>query len=467
MRHRMLLALLLLPFILPAQTPFFITGTVKDNPLNTVYLLSLYGERTYLVDSVKADASGAFSFTLKSGNKPGMYKIVFGKDRFLEIIFNKENITFSSTISALPDSVKFTSSTENRIYYDFMRWDQQAQAKLELLQPVLDYYPERDAYYRRTMEEFERIQQEESRMVDSLRRDYPGSYAVRLIQTYCLPFIPATLNREERTAFLRQHYFDKTDFTDTSLLRSPAFASKAISYLALYSNNRLQQKQLELEFIKGIGPIMAAAAVNDEVYRFLLDYLISGFDKYHFDDVITYMAENFSDPSSCENTDKESALQKKLETYKKIATGKPAPVLELPDTKGRIVNLANLKSEYTLLIFYSSECTHCAEMLPRVKAMYDTQKPARLEIVAVSLDTDRNAWLNFIKEGKYNWINVSDLKGFESPAADRFNIYATPTMFLLDKDKNILAKPISYSELEQVLREKKLGGTYNEVRNTK
>jgi len=83
------LALLFLPFILPAQTPFFIAGTVKDNPLNTVYLLSLYGERTYLVDSVKADASGAFSFTLKSGNKPGMYKIVFGKDRFLEIIFNK------------------------------------------------------------------------------------------------------------------------------------------------------------------------------------------------------------------------------------------------------------------------------------------------------------------------------------------------------------------------------------------
>jgi peroxiredoxin len=441
------------PLFSAAQSSFTITGTVINHPLKSVYFLSYYGERNFLIDSARTDASGNFALTVNGSTPPGMYKVSFGKDLSVDMIFNRENISFTSDIRALADSLRFTSSLENQLYYGFMKQDQDAQARLELIQPVLDFYPTRDNYYKYTVQEYERIQKGSERLVDSLQRNYPSSYAVRIIKLYSTPFLPASLGRDERMAWLRQHYFDKTDFTDTSLLRSPAYANKAISYLALYSNNRLQQKQLEAEFIKGVTVVLSAAAVNAEVYKFLLDYLVGGFDKYHFDDVITYMAENFTDPSSCEDADKKSALQKKLETYKKIATGKAAPDLELPDAKGVPVKLSAMRSEYTLLVFYSSECSHCMEMMPKVKGFYDSQKPKRIEILAVSLDTDKQSWLDFIKTGKYGWINVCDLKGFNSPAADAYNIYATPTMFLLDRNKTILAKPISYRELEQVLRE--------------
>ena len=63
---------------------------------------------------------------------------------------------------------------------------------------------------------------------------------------------------------------------------------------------------------------------------------------------------------------------------------------------------------------------------------------------------------NLSKRDKLNWVNISELKGFNSKATDDFNIYATPTMFLLDRNKVILAKPISYRELEQVLHDQKL-----------
>lgn len=451
MKKRLFALLLLIPFSVNAQ--FTVTGKVADHFLKSVYLLSYYGERTFLIDSVKTDASGRFTVSLPETTPPGLYRVSFGKSGFVDLIVNREKVSFTTDIRALDDSLKILESVENRLYYDFVRWDREAQERLELLQPVLDYYPVRNEYYALTATEYEGIQRESARRSEVIRNDHPGSYAFRLIQLYGTPFLPASLGRDERMAYLKQHYFDQTDFSDTSLLRSPAFANKAISYLALYSNNRLQQKQLEAEFIKAVTVILSAASANAEAYRFLLDYLIGGFDKYHFEDVITYMAENFSDPSSCENADKKSALQKKLETYKKIATGKPAPDFTLPDAKGVPVILSVLQSEYTLLIFFSSECSHCAEMLPKVKELYDHQKPKRLEIVAASLDTERASWLAFIREGKFGWINVCDLKGFDSPAADLYNIYATPTMFLLNKDKTILAKPISFRELEQVLRE--------------
>jgi hypothetical protein len=76
--------------------------------------------------------------------------------------------------------------------------------------------------------------------------------------------------------------------------------------------------------------------------------------------------------------------------------------------------------------------------------------------MAISTDTSKTEWTKYLKEEKLDWINVSELKGFNSKAADDYNIFATPTMFLLDKEKKIVAKPISYRELDQSLREQKL-----------
>ena len=234
------------------------------------------------------------------------------------------------------------------------------------------------------------------------------------------------------------------------------FVNKAIAYLSIYSNNRMPQKQLEAEFIKAVTLMLGAASVNPVIYKFWLDYVVGGFDKYHFDEVITYIADNFQDPSSCEDQERKSALQKKLDTFKKISIGKIAPEMEVPDVKGKPVKLSGINSEYTLVVFYASTCPHCAAMTPRLKDLYDKQKPKRFEVMSVSIDTSRTEWTNFIREQKLNWINVSDLKGFAGKSADDFNIYATPTMFLLDREKKILSKPVSLMELEQALRDYKL-----------
>jgi peroxiredoxin len=224
----------------------------------------------------------------------------------------------------------------------------------------------------------------------------------------------------------------------------------------LYGNSKLDQKQLEAEFIKAVTIMFGAASVNAEVYKFILDYVVGGFDKYHFDGVITYIADNFQDPFSCEDQARKTVLQKKLDNFKKLSIGKIAPEIEAPDTKGKIVKLSGIQSEYTLVIFYSSGCGHCAQMMPKVKQYYDNQKPKRVEIIAVSIDTSKSEWTKFIREEKLNLINVSELKGFNSKSADDYNIFATPTMFLLDREKKIVAKPISWRELEQALRERKL-----------
>lgn len=455
--RRILLYFLLLS-VLPAYSQGIrsIHGEIKNAGGKKVFLSGFYGEKVNRFDSVTCDVSGHFVYTLGPATPTGLYRLSIGKDHFLDLVVNNENIEFTCRGDLSADSTLFLSSDENKIYYYFLGYGRNVQAKLELLLPLLDFYPEKDGFYSQATKEYEHLQRSEKKTLDSLSALYPGSYAIRIFRIQQTPFLPSGLTKDDRIAYLKQHFLDDVDFKDTLTLRSNAWANKAISYLSLYSNNKYNQKQLESEFIKAVTVILSRASVNADVYKFLLDYFVGGFDKYHLDAVITYMADNFQDPFSCEDQARKTKLQKKLENFKKISVGKVAPDIAVPDPKGRLIRLSEIKSEYTLLVFWSSECGHCVQMMPQLKELYDKQKPKRWEVLTVSLDTSRSEWTSFLREQKLNWLNGCELKGFNSISSDEYNIFATPTMFLLDREKKILAKPISYRELEQALRENKV-----------
>jgi len=430
-----------------------VEGTVHKLGRTKVYLLGITGERTRTADSAFSDSLGRIKFSLPANTLPGLYRVGWSKTGFVNIILNHEDVRFETWAQAPEDSLKILSSIENQILRAFTFMVRTNQSKLELLMPVVDFYPVKDTFYRRVVSEFESIQKAQLASLDSLVKRYPNSFAVRMEKVLQTPYIPGSLTTAARMEFLKQHYWDKVDFKDTALLRSNVFADKVISYLAIYQNNRLNQKQLEAEFIKAVTIALGAASVSPETYKFMLDYLVGGFDKYHFDDVIEYIADNFQDPFSCEDAARKSALQKKLDNFKKLAVGKTAPDIEVPDQKGNKVKLLSFKTDFTLLVFWSSECPHCTDMMPRLKTWYDKQTPKKLEVMAVSLDTNRTAWTGFVKKEKLGWINVSELKGYAGKAEDEYNVYATPTMYLLDKEKKIIAKPISWRELEQALNQ--------------
>jgi len=426
-------------------------GTIHGLGKSKVYLLGVYGERTRLCDSTFSDSLGKIHFNLALNTIPGLYRVGWGKTGLVNLILNRENVKFETRAGFPEDSLKIISSKENEIFHTFTGMAKMNQSKLELLMPVVDFYPVRDVLYNKVAAEFEAIQKVQHAFLDSMVQKHPDSYAVRMEEVLQTPYIPASLSTNVRMEYLKQHYWDHVNFNDTALLRSNVFADKIISYLAIYQNNQLKQKQLEAEFIKAVTVALGAASVCPETYKFMLDYLVGGFDKYHFDDVITYIADNFQDPFSCEDAARKSALQKKLDNFKKLSVGKIAPSIEVPDMKGVKVNLLSIKSEFTLLVFWSSQCPHCTDMMPKLKTWYDKQKPKKLEVLAVSLDTNKNDWVSFVKKEKLNWINVSELKGYLGKAEDEFNVYATPTMYLLDHEKKIIAKPITWRELEQVL----------------
>ena len=425
--------------------------TIKHFPGKESYLASFYGDKNPIIDTAYADTTGHMVFKLKPAYHTGMYRVILGQNVFFDIIYNKEDITLSTDYIQLYDSLNITESEENKIYYEFLRTANDYRLKFDLLAPLNDYYPRSDTFFEDARLKYILIQADIQQYINNVIEKHPDLWAVKIIRQKRPLYFDPSLDEYERREYAREHYFDNVDFTDVELIRSNVFTTIAIDYMSIYSNPNLSQDQLENEFIKAVDKIMYQAMDNSLVYEFIVEYLVGGFEHYHFDKVLDYIAENYT-PEQCENEERKSDLQTRLEKYAELSVGKRAPDIVIPDENGQEIELSKIKSDYTLIIFWASTCPHCKELLPKINDICQSSiDEKRMQVLTVSLDTDKAEWLVALENLNYPWLNTSEIKGWDSQPAIDYNIYATPTMFLLDKDKKIVAKPITFNELKEAL----------------
>ncbi|GIV38578.1 MAG: thiol:disulfide interchange protein [Thermonema sp.] len=133
--------------------------------------------------------------------------------------------------------------------------------------------------------------------------------------------------------------------------------------------------------------------------------------------------------------------------------GSMAPDFSLPQADGTPFSLSKLRGKYVLVDFWASWCGPCRKENPQVVALYNKYKDKGFEILGVSLDEDKEAWLKAIEKDRLTWIHVSDLKGWQNEAARLYNVNAIPMTYLIDPDGVIIAKGLRGPALEAKLQE--------------
>ena len=140
-----------------------------------------------------------------------------------------------------------------------------------------------------------------------------------------------------------------------------------------------------------------------------------------------------------------------LERVKLTEEGSVLPNIELPDAEGKMVSLESLRGKYVLVDFWATWCGPCMMELPNVQNAYQKYHDKGLEVYSISLDHDKDAWIEGIKTYEISWICVKDLEG--SPTAKQMAIKYIPTTFLLNPDGVIVAVNLRGEELENKLAE--------------
>ncbi|RJP73102.1 MAG: TlpA family protein disulfide reductase [Ignavibacteriales bacterium] len=426
---------------------------IKGSNTVNAKLYSMQGEKTFFVDSIKSTTKDQFNYSFDpTKHHSGIYRLSLSNNKWIDFVYDNEEINIKTTANNIFDSLVINRSESNKLFYSFIKLNKAYKTKTELLQLILARYPKDDNYYKTTQQKLVQLQKEYLEFVNNESQKNTASFIAKYIKSSQLPVVDITLPVDKQLASLKSRSLDKVDFNNAELIYSDAFTNKTIEYLTYYRNPQLPKELLEKEFMVAVDTILNKAKVHQLVYQHIVDYLIDGFKKFGFDKIIDYIVDNYVIKDDlCLDEKTEGMIQKRIDQAKYFKIGSTVPDIILPDSSDNLITLNEIKTDKTLVIFYASWCPHCKETLPQIFALYKKQIEKKFEVYAISLDNKRKDWLSFINANCPNWINVCDLKGWDGKAANDYYIYATPTMFLLDKDKKILAKPTVFEEVKRAL----------------
>jgi thiol-disulfide isomerase/thioredoxin len=173
------------------------------------------------------------------------------------------------------------------------------------------------------------------------------------------------------------------------------------------------------------------------------------------DKVFVHIAEKYYLSGEADWIGQESLtkLRERVNKIKPNIIGKKAPSLKLPTINNEFASLQDIDSKYTILYFWEPGCGHCKTVTPKLWEIYKKYNRDQLEIFAVYTQVNREKWMEYINDKGFDWVNTWDPQ-HTSNFRQKYDIYSTPTIYLINKDKEIIAKRIDYKSLEKMLEQK-------------
>ncbi len=147
--------------------------------------------------------------------------------------------------------------------------------------------------------------------------------------------------------------------------------------------------------------------------------------------------------------------QKELQEEANIETprvGDVAPDFKAPSPNGELVSLDQAKGKFTVIDFWASWCKPCRNQSPALVELYNTYKSQDVKIVSVSLDRSRKLWLDAIEDDGLNWTHVSNLRHWQDPVAEKYNVRSIPELFLIDDNGTVIARSHDLASIKSILK---------------
>jgi thiol-disulfide isomerase/thioredoxin len=243
----------------------------------------------------------------------------------------------------------------------------------------------------------------------------------------------------------KDHFFDNIDLTDERLLRTPILYARLNAF---FTNVVIQSPD---SINKEIDKIIQKCKSNYKVFQFVAVYLFNHFRESEImghDAVMVKLADDIYLSGKADWVSKEfkDDLRKQIELIRPNLIGKKAENLVMDSYKGIFVSLYDIEKEFTILYFWEPDCGHCKEATPKLKAYYEKAKDDNIEVFAVCTTADKPKWTKYIEDNKLTWINGWDPE--RSSHFDYFyNVQSTPMVYILDKNKKIIAKKLAVEDI--------------------
>jgi len=398
-------------FTVTVQTP----AEFKDQD---AILYTLSGSKDIIVTKEQSKNN---TWTFKyPNNYMGMMKVYFPASNNA-VSFISENKNVSIKLDVQNNKVKDVIYLDE--VNDLMSKQQEGSQKKELILPALaqikEYYKDNTEFGKALKTEIDRLSGTSS-TIDASKHPFISYYNANYNKFVSNSTDPAKKVTQEDIV----NFLDKSnDMLESSSLLRPVL----VSYLNSGGNTNVTGS---------VDTLLDRLKVETPRGQTVLSELIDIFDAYDMDEFKTKYL-NLARNLKCTITDR---LATTLKSNANVEMGASFPNVKFQSPANTSAkSLYDVKADKKIIIFWSSTCSHCESELPQLLAKYNDLKSKNIQIVGLSLDTDKNSYTQ--KIAAFPWINDSELRGWNSSYVDTYNVHATPTYFILDANNKIINKP--------------------------
>lgn len=451
-----------------AQHAYEIKVTLKPFKNQYIYLGHYYGKQLPIIDSVLLNdkSEGIFKGSKKLGG--GIYLIGYpDRARHFEILLDKNQKFSVLADTANIRKVSFINSPENTAFLAYQDFMVKNGRQMESLAKERNGNKADSAKLTAQIETI-------NKTVRKYREDIMAKDQQALLSTLLKamrePEVPQNNPAAKKDSlsaykYFKEHYWEGVNFYDDRLVRTPFFESRLDKYFDQLVYPGADSVNKEIDWMLGY------ASINEEMQKFLLLKFVNRYlnQKYMWEDaVFVHLFEKYF---SQKNYSWLTGQGKKTLTdraYSLMAniTGNPAANIELKDLNDKLTSLYDIQSPFVVVTIWDPACSHCKEMVPKLDSAYQAKwKALGVKMFAMAKETDGNkeTWVSFINQHKLNdWTHVYYSKEDEKKRVEAgipgysqlYDVQSFPTVYLLDKDKRIIAKKVTLDQVNEILQYK-------------
>lgn len=437
MLKRIVALVVLLPSILFAQhTIKGVFSPAKD--YNVALLYKVTPTISQYISNTEVEEDGSFEFLLDSTATKGMYRVVYAipqEDYNFDIIYNqKEDIqlTFNSETG-----VEFQSSVENKLIASYTN------SMSMVTHSIGKFYREKSTDTL-ALETIFKTQRETQSSFESAAKETMALHFIKANR----PYIPEAFEDVKTYVDnLKTHYFDHIDF-NSEILQSSSFLEERMSNYVYGMST--EGKDEESNYKDNIDVFYEAMkSIPNEVKRILLVDLWQQMRDLGYESVANYISETYLIDIALILNDQE--LVQGLLAFMNTSVGVKAPdfSVELVKEDKKItkkLSELNLAENY-IIVFWSSTCSHCLEEVPKLQEFIKIQEKNAMQVIAIGLEEKPNHWESLIRAYP-EFIHIYGAGKWENEIGNKYAVNATPSYFVLNEKKEIIAKPENIEDLK-------------------
>jgi Domain of unknown function (DUF5106)/Thioredoxin-like len=442
--------------------------TLKPFTSGYIFLGHHFGSKQYLVDSAKLNARSEVVFSGKDKLIGGVYMLIYPrKNGWIEMIVDKQQ--HFSVVADSANSINgttFTNSPDNTLFVAYQKRSFEIGTRYKTLSDSIKGKTGADSLAIR--DQMTALSKEVTDYRENFKKQHPAHLLSAIFNVLKEPVIPPAEQQPggkyDSTfayQYYKSHYWDGVTFTDERLLRTPVFIPKFDRY---FSSVLPQAPDSIIPYAKAL---LDLSRPNKDMFQYTLSALTDKYVNPQYmgqDRVFVWLFEKYYLTGAADSW--------MTEKYKKFIfdrgyslmanqLGEKGADLQMTDTLGKARPLYGVEGKYIILCFWDPTCSHCQAEVPKLDSLFQHKwKAMGVRLYGVMTDGGHENWLKYIRtHNLVDWIHVYQTE--EQKNADNnanrpsyrqlYDVYQTPMIYLLDKDKRIIAKKLSYEQLDEFL----------------